>query len=74
MAAFVQLPGPQGWTERSWVTLSITVAGPKPSSAPVPVLISWNTPRSATRFMIDTVLSSNVASSRFPSSVAFADA
>lgn len=40
VAAFVQLPGPQGVTERSCVIPTTTVAEPKPSTVPLPVLIS----------------------------------
>ena len=65
MAAFVQLPGPHGWTDRSCVTPRTIVAGPNPSSVPVPVLMIWKTPRSATRFVIDAADSVKLASRRF---------
>ncbi len=57
MPAFVQLPGPHGVTERSCDIASIMVAGPNPSTVPVPVLISWKMPRSAIRFVTETLLS-----------------
>src|SRR6266545_7282329 len=67
VAAFVQLPGPQGVTERSCVIPTTTVAGPNPSTVPLPVLISWKVPRSAIRLVIDATVSAKLASSRFAS-------
>lgn len=67
MPALVQLPGPHGVTERSCDIASTMVAGPKPSTVPVPVLISWKMPRSAMRFVIEAVLSWNCASNRLES-------
>jgi hypothetical protein len=65
-SAFAQLRAPHGWTERSCVLPTTTVAAPRHSIAPLPVLISWNTPRSAMRFVIDSLLSENVASNPLP--------
>ena len=67
MPAFVQLPGPHGVTERSCDIASIMVAGPNPSTVPVPVFISWKRPRSAIRFVTDTLLSWKRASNCFES-------
>jgi hypothetical protein len=65
VAAFVQLPGPQGVTERSCVIPTTTVAAPNPSTVPLPVLISWKVPRSAIRLVIDAAVYEKLASSRF---------
>jgi hypothetical protein len=62
--AFVQLPGPQGCTVRSWLIASTIVAAPNPSNVPVPVLISWKMPRSAMRLVTPAFVSLNVASRR----------
>src|SRR6266511_4000873 len=67
VAAFVQLPAPHGVTERSWVIPTTTVAAPKPSTVPLPVLMSWKAWRSAIRLVIDAVLSEKLASRRFAS-------
>ena len=64
--ALVQLPGPQGSTERSWLIARTTVAEPYPSTVPLAVLISWKTPRSASRFVVDAFDSVKVALKAFP--------
>ena len=63
--AFVQLPGPHGSTVRSWLIASTTVAEPYPLTVPLAVLISWTMPRSATRFVIDALVSVKVARKSF---------
>ena len=66
-AALLQLPGPQGVTSWSWVMPITIVAGPKPCTVPVPVLMICNTPRSATRLVTCCVVSTKLAWSRLPS-------
>jgi hypothetical protein len=44
-----------------------TVATPKPSTIPLPVLMSWSVLRSAILLVTDAALSEKVASNRFAS-------